>query len=100
MCFSLGWIEQLFVWFIVICAVVAILKILLPFVAGQLGAAGGVIIQVINIVLWAIIAICVVYFCFAVISCLNPSKYAFFALFAPDPLPFWGFTCASSKIVL
>lgn len=67
MCFSLGWIEQLLVWLVIVCAVVAILKILLPWVAGQLG---GVIPAVINIVLWAVIAIFVIYFCFALIECL------------------------------
>jgi hypothetical protein len=41
MCFSLAWIEELLVWLVVVCAIVAILKILLPFVAAQLGAAGG-----------------------------------------------------------
>lgn len=70
MCFSLGWIEQLLVWLVIICAIFAILKLLIPFVAAQLGAAGGVIVQVINIVLWAFIVICVIYFCFALISCL------------------------------
>lgn len=70
MCFSLGWIEQLLVWLVVICAVVAIIKLLVPFVLSQLGAAGGVIAQIINIALWAFVCILVIYFAFAVISCL------------------------------
>ena len=70
MCFSMGWIEQLLVWLVIVCAVFAILKLLLPFIAAQLGGAGGIIISVINIVLWAFICICVIYFCFALISCL------------------------------
>lgn len=69
-CFSLGWLEQVLVYLVVICAIVAILKLLIPFVLAQLGAAGGVIGQAINIVLWAIIAIYAMYICFALISCL------------------------------
>jgi hypothetical protein len=67
MCFTLSWIEQFCIWLIIVCAIVAILRLLLPWVAAQIG---GVIPGVINIVLWAVIAIFVVYFCFALIECL------------------------------
>lgn len=70
-CFSLPWLESLLVWLVIVCAIVAILKLLLPFVLNQLGVAGGVIMQAINIVMWAIIAIAVIYFCFMLISCLG-----------------------------
>lgn len=67
MCFSIQWIEQLLVWLVIVCAIVAILRLLLPWVASQIG---GIIPAVINIVLWAVIAIFVIYFCFALIECL------------------------------
>jgi hypothetical protein len=70
MCFSLAWLAQLLVYVVVICAVVAIVKLLLPFVLSQLGGAGSIIAQIINIALWAFVAILVIYFAFAVISCL------------------------------
>lgn len=70
-CFSIGWIEQLLVWLVVVCAIVAILRILLPWVAAQLGAAGGIILAVINIILWAVVVIYVIYFCFMLIECLG-----------------------------
>ena len=69
MCFSLEWIEQLLVWLVIVCAIIAILRLLLPWVAGQLGIP--IIAQAIQIVLWAVIAIIVIYFCFALISCLG-----------------------------
>lgn len=71
MCFGLEWIEQLLVWVVVVCAIVAILRLLLPFILGQLGAGGGIIMQAINIVIWAVICIAVIYFCFMLISCLG-----------------------------
>lgn len=68
MCFSLAWIEQLCVWLVIVCAIIAILKLLLPWVASMIG---GIVPAVINIVLWAVIAIFVIYFCFALIECLG-----------------------------
>lgn len=69
-CFSLPWFEQVLIWLVIICAVVAILRLLIPFVLGAIGAGGGVIVQAINIVLWAVIAIFVIYVCFDLIGCL------------------------------
>lgn len=71
MCFSLQWIEQLLIWLVIVAAVIALLKLLLPFVLGPLGGAGTVIAQAIDIVVWAIIAIAVIYFVFALIACLG-----------------------------
>lgn len=78
MCFSLSWIEELLVWLIIVCAVVAILRLLLPYVLGQLGVAGGIIMQAINIFVWAVVLIAVVYFCFALISCLGGGGFPLF----------------------
>ena len=69
MCFSLAWIEQLCVWLIVVCAVVAIIRLLVPFLTGMIIGVP-VVGQIINIVLWAVVAIMVVYIVFALLSCL------------------------------
>ena len=69
MCFTIGWLESLLVYLIVVCAVVAILRLIVPWVASQLGIP--VIAQVLNIVLWAIICIFVIYFCFALLACVG-----------------------------
>ena len=71
MCFSLGWLESFLVWIVIVCAVVGILKLLLPFVLTQLGVGGGIIVAAINIVIWAVIAIFVIYTLFDLISCLG-----------------------------
>lgn len=71
MCFSWGWLQSILVWLVIVGAVFAILKLLIPYVLSQLGAGGGIIAQAINILLWAIIAIFVIYICFALISCLG-----------------------------
>ena len=67
MCFSLGWFEQLLIWLVVVAAVVMILRVLL----GWLGATiWPPLAQIINIFIWAAIAIFVIYLAFALIACL------------------------------
>ncbi len=68
MCFSLGWIEQLIVWLIVVIAVVAIIRLLVPFLTGLIGLP--LVAEIINIVLWAVVAIMCVYIAFSLIGCL------------------------------
>jgi hypothetical protein len=70
MCFSLDFIKQLLIDLIVIGAIFAIIKLLLPLALSWLGGAGSIIMQVINIVLYAVICIFVVIICFDLISCL------------------------------
>jgi len=31
-CFTLGWIEQLLVWLVIVCAIVAIIRLLVPWI--------------------------------------------------------------------
>lgn len=68
MCFTLGWFEQLLVWLVVVAAVVAILRILVPWLIAPIG---GPIAQIINIVLWAVIACFVIYLVFALLACVG-----------------------------
>jgi hypothetical protein len=69
-CFSIAWIGQLLIWLIIIAAVIAVLRIVIPWVLSKIGADGGIIMQVINIVFWAVISIFVVYICIQLLSCL------------------------------
>lgn len=70
MCFSLGWIETLLIWLVIVFAVIAILRLLVPWVFSILGANTGPLLPIINIVVWAVIAIFVIYIAFALIACL------------------------------
>lgn len=69
-CVSLGLIENIFIWLIVLGAVWALVNLLVPLILGPLGAAGATIVAALRIVLWAIIAIAVVIFVFELIGCL------------------------------
>jgi len=70
-CFSLQWLEQLLIWLVIVCAVVGILRLLVPFILAQLGAGGSIIMAAINIVMWAVICIFVIMVCFSLIQCLG-----------------------------
>lgn len=74
MCFSLNWLMQICILAIVIIAIVAILKIIIPYALSKAGATIGqgisVVLEVLKIVLWAVVAIIVVILCFELIACL------------------------------
>ena len=67
-CFSLQWLEQLLVYCIIIFAVIAIIRLVVPWVLDQVGVP--LIGQVVNILLWAFVCIIVIYVVFALLSCL------------------------------
>jgi hypothetical protein len=67
-CLSLGFIEQLCIWLIVVIAIVSIIKLLVPFLTGMIGIP--IVGRIINIILWAIVAILCVYIIFALLACL------------------------------
>jgi len=68
-CFSLGWLEQLLIWLVVIAAVVALVKLIVPMIVGPLGVAGSTVVQALNIVIWAIVAIAVIVLVFDLLAC-------------------------------
>jgi hypothetical protein len=69
-CFSLGWLEQLLIWLVVIAAVMAIVRLLIPALVGPLGPFGSVVVQALNIVIWAVVAIAVIMLVFDLLSCV------------------------------
>jgi hypothetical protein len=74
MCFSLAWFEQLSIWLIIVCGIVALVRLLIAFVIPKLGIGGEIVTFVINalwIVFWVIICIAAVYFIFSLISCIH-----------------------------
>jgi hypothetical protein len=77
-CFTLGFLEQLIVWLIIIGAIVACIKLLVPWLTSMTGMP--VVGQIIMIVLWAIVAIMVVYLIFGLLSCLVGSGPPFHTL--------------------
>ncbi len=76
MCFSLAWLANLLIWIIVVCAVVALVRLLIAFVLPHLGIGGPIldfIVKALWIVLWAVICIAAVVFVFDLVACILPS---------------------------
>jgi hypothetical protein len=68
MCFSLAWLEQLVVWLIVVGAIVAVIKLIIPFLDSLTGFP--IIGRIVMIILWAVVAIALVIIIFGLLSCL------------------------------
>jgi hypothetical protein len=67
----LSLIENILIWLVIICAIVALIKLLLiPFVLAPMGAAAATIIQAINIIIWAVVAVFIIVVIFDLLSCL------------------------------
>lgn len=73
-CFSLGIIEHLLIWVIVVVAVFAIIRVLLGLATPPADFAWliNAAVEVVRIVLWAAIAIAVIVVIFALLACLVP----------------------------
>ncbi len=69
-CFSAASLESILVWLVIIGAVFAIIKVVVPMVAAELGGPGSALVRIVNIVLWAALCILVIVFAFQMISCL------------------------------
>lgn len=71
-CFTLAWALSLCIWIIVIAAVVTIIRAVVPWLLGLMG--GGIpapVLTIINVVLWAVVAIAVVIMVFDLLSCVT-----------------------------
>lgn len=66
-CFSLLWLEQMLIWLVIASAIVACVRLIIPWITSITFPIVG---QVLEIVLWAIIAVIAIYIIFGLLSCL------------------------------
>lgn len=60
------------IWLVVVIALIAIVQVLLPKLLALLGSPdGGMILQVVRIIVWALVMIAVIYFVFDLLACSN-----------------------------
>jgi uncharacterized membrane protein len=71
-CFSLAWIEQLLIWLVVVILCVAIVKMVLPWLLSLFGTppGGGMVLIIIQYVIWALVTIAVIIFIFDMLDCV------------------------------
>lgn len=72
-CFSPALITQFLVWLVIVIAVVAVVQIVVPWILSKLGppADSSIIIRILQIVVWAFVAIAIIYFIMALIGCIG-----------------------------
>jgi hypothetical protein len=68
MCFSLAWLEQLVIWLIIVSAIIAVIKLVIPFLDSLTGMP--IIGRILMIILWAVVAIAFVIIIFGLLSCV------------------------------
>jgi hypothetical protein len=69
-CITLDFIKTIFIWIVILGALVSLVNLLLPLVLGPLGTAGSTIIAALRIIVWAIVAIFVIVIVFDLMGCL------------------------------
>lgn len=71
-CFSLAWLEQFLIWFVVVAVIVAIIKLIVPAIMSWAGAppGGNIVITVISYVIWGVITIYAIILAFSLIACM------------------------------
>jgi hypothetical protein len=77
MCFDLTWFENFLIWLVIIFAIIAVFKVLLPLVFNRMGFAGEVILRIINIGIGAVVTIFIIIIAFDLISCLSSGGFHF-----------------------
>ncbi len=74
-CFSLQWLEQLLIWFLIVCFIVAVIKLLVPAILSWFGGPPGAD-TVMTILWWLVGLIVAIYFVilvFDLLACLSGS---------------------------
>jgi hypothetical protein len=66
-CFSLGFWEQVCIFIVILIGLWSLIKLVLPYLTQFLPA---IVIQIINIVVWVVIAIICILIIFGLLSCL------------------------------
>ena len=70
-CFSLAWLEQLLIWIVVVCVVVGIFKLVVPWLLSLFGGppGGGMVFTIISYIIWGLVAIALIIFVFDLLQC-------------------------------
>lgn len=70
MCMSVAFFFSLMIWLVVVGALYAIIKLVIPAVLVNFGGPGTLLAQAINIFLWAALLIVVLYLIWDLVDCL------------------------------
>src|SRR5882672_5247369 len=71
-CFSLSWVEQFLIGFVIVCVLIGIVKAVVPAVLSWFGSppGGQAVITVLNFIAWGVVAIFAIVLFFDLLSCV------------------------------
>ena len=70
MCFSLPAIESFLIWLVIVCVIIGVLKILVPWILSLAGIGiDGTVARIINLIIIAIVIIAVIIVVFWLLEC-------------------------------
>lgn len=69
MCFSAALLVDLLIKLIVFCAIIGVIRIVIPWAIGQLGANFAPIARIFDIIMFTVVAIFVIYFAYDLLKC-------------------------------
>lgn len=71
MCFSLAFVENLLIWLVVICCIVACVRVLVPWICGKFGVGiPAEVIVILGYILWAVVLIFAIVVIFDLLACV------------------------------
>jgi len=74
MCFTLPWLAHFLIWLVIVCVIVAILRI---WVLPMLATLDPRIVATVNILIWAVVVIYIIYFCVELLMCAGGGGFGF-----------------------
>lgn len=69
-CMSVAFFFSLMIWLVVVGAIYAIIKLVVPAVLANFGGPGTLLAQAINIILWAVLLVTVLLLIWDLVECL------------------------------
>lgn len=70
MCFSLLWLVTLLVQLVIVAGIIMIARRVIPWIFAKLGVDGSILIDVLNIIIWVVVTIMIIWLLYDLVTCL------------------------------
>ena len=74
MCFSLPWVINLLISLVIVGAVVALVRLFLPYILGLFGVVSNLVMTAVNIIIGALVVIWILYFLLDLTTCFGAGR--------------------------
>lgn len=70
-CLTLGFLENILVWIVVLAVMIGVINLLVPWVMGLVGVSLGPLPAILRLIVMGIIGVAVIYFVFDLLRCAS-----------------------------